>query len=88
MRIEVNEEGVHTLHTIAGQITEVFEEMLALTEETRAMADEHENKLGPHEASLQAALEDVHMSIKRASNPAEDIAKRLTEIATAYQELI
>lgn len=88
MGIEVTEESIHNLRKMASQITGVLEEMWEQTEKTRAMADEHWDELGPHQVPLCEALENVHMNIKRASDSAEVIAKRLTEIAETCQKII
>ena len=51
-------------------------------------ADEYEDTLGPHKASLDEALAEITESIKQAADPANSVAEKLTEVAEAYEEVI
>lgn len=88
MKFIVNDESMNIFNAMVQQVTETICEMKEQTEKIRVMMDEHENILGPHTESLYAALETVYMNIKRASDPAEDVAKRLAELSETCQKII
>lgn len=88
MKYAVNEEGVQAMHTMSNAITEAIEEVQTLTSGMQTAADEHNDTLGPHKASLDSALEDINESLKQASEPANSVAEKLNEVADAYQEII
>lgn len=88
MKYAVNEEGIQAMKTMASAITEAIEEVQTLTTNVQSAADEHNDTLGPHKASLDSAIEDINESLKQASEPANSAAEKLTEVAEAYQEII
>lgn len=88
MKYAVNEEGVQAINTMANAITEAIEIVKNLTSTVQSTADENQNALGPHKASLDEVLEEIDEAIKQASEPANGVAEKLTEVAEAYQEII
>ncbi len=88
MKYAVNDEGVEAMHNMASAITEAIEEVQTLTSGIQSAADEHNDTLGPHKASLDSALEEINESLKQASEPASSVAEKLNEVADAYQEVI
>lgn len=88
MEYAVNEEGVQAMNTMANAITEAIEEVQNLTSTVQSIADEHQDALGPHKASLDEVLEEINEAIKQASDPANGVAEKLIEVAEAYQEII
>lgn len=88
MKYAVNEEGVRAMNTMANAITEAIDEVQSLTANMQSVADEYNDTLGPHKASLDSAFEDINESIRQASQPANSVAEKLAEVAEAYQEII
>lgn len=88
MKYAVNEEGVQAMQTMANAVTEAVEEVRTLTTNVQSSADEYNDTLGPHKASLDSALEEINSSINQASEPANSVAEKLNEVAEAYQEII
>ena len=88
MKYAVNEEGIQAMNTMASAITEAIEEVQSLTSNVRSTADGFNDTLGPHKESLDSAIDDINESLKQASEPANNIADKLKEVAEAYQEII
>ena len=88
MKYAVNDEGVQAMNAMASAVTEAIEEVQTLTTTMQSSADEYENTLGPHKASLDDALGDISESIKQAGEPANSVAEKLVEVAEAYQDII
>lgn len=87
-RYKVNDEGVQALHTMASAIIDAIEEVQHLTTNVQSTADENDDALGPHKASLDSALEEINESLKQASDPASSVADKLNDVADAYEEII
>ncbi len=88
MKYAVNEEGIEAMNTMASAITESVEELEGYTTTVQSAADEYEDTLGPHKASLDEALSEITESVKQAADPANSVAEKLTEVAEAYEEII
>lgn len=88
MKYAVNEEGIEAMNAMASAITEALEQVEEQTNTVRSSADEYENTLGPHKASLDEALDEIAESVKQASAPASSVAEKLIEVAEGYEEII
>ena len=88
MKYAVNEEGIEAMNTMASAIKESVEELEGYTTTVQSAADEYEDTLGPHKASLDEALSEITESVKQAADPANSVAEKLTEVAEAYEEII
>lgn len=88
MKYGVNEEGIEALNTMASAITESVEQLEGYTTTVQSAADEYEDTLGPHKASLDEALTAITESVKQAADPASSVAEKLVEVAEGYQEII
>ena len=87
MKYAVSSEGITALKAVALEVTEALEALERGTKSLKTAA-EGMKELGPHRASLDAALEDVAESLRQAAGPAETIAEKLEEVAEAYEEII
>lgn len=67
MKYAVNEEGIEAMNTMASAITESVEELEGYTTTVQSAADEYEDTLGPHKASLDEALSEITESVKQAA---------------------
>ena len=83
-----NEPGITALKSMAVAIAESNEQIQMLTSNIQSTADEYNDTLGPHKASLDGALENINESLKQASDPANNVAEILNEVAEAYQEIV
>ena len=88
MKYAVNSEGVEAMKSTATSVSSSLEEIEGLTGRLRSSASEHSDSIGPHQASLEEALEQIDQSVRTASEPANGVAERLNEIALAYEEII
>ena len=88
MKYAVNDEGVQALNAMAQAITDAVDELKTQTSNVRSAADEYNDTLGPHKASLDAALDDIASSLQQATEPANSVADKLKEVAEGYQEII
>ncbi len=84
----VNDEGVQSLRTMASAITEAIEEIKTKTDAVQSTADEYQETLGPHKASLDRALDAIAENIQQASEPASNVAAKLNGVADGYQDVI
>ena len=88
MKYAVSEEGVSALHAASNSIQSALESIEELTNRIRSSASEHSGVIGPHEASLEEALEEIEQNVKTASSPAEEVAEKLDDVADGYEEVI
>lgn len=88
MKYAVNEEGVSAMQSAANSIQSSLEAIFALTNRIRSLAIDHSGCIGPHESSIEEALEQIEESVKSASEPANSVADKLNEVAEAYEEII
>ena len=88
MKYAVSEEGVSALHAASNSIQNALESIEGLTGRIRSASGEHSGVIGPHEASLEEALEQIEQNIKTASGPAEEVAEKLDDVADGYEEVI
>ena len=88
MKYAVNDEGVQALNAMAQAITDAVDELHVLISKLRSAAGEYNDTLGPHKASLDAALNDIESSLQQATEPAHSVAEKLKEVAEDYQDII
>lgn len=88
MKYAVNEEGVSAIQSTANSVQSSLEAISALTNKIRSSASNYCGCIGPHESSLEEALEQIEESVKSASEPANSVAEKLNEVAEAYEEII
>lgn len=88
MKYAVNEEGVEAMRAMASAIVESAEQIMSCTSTVRSTADEYENMLGPHKASLDEALTEIAENVKQASDPINSVAGILNDVADGYEEVI
>ena len=81
-----NEPGIQALNKSADSIRQGVENIKIQTE---ALASYVEGEgLGPHSKSLQAAINAIQTALTNATNPANEIAKSLSDVAKRYQEIL
>ena len=88
MRYNVNDEGVMALKTMSAAIFGAIDEIKELTGALTACADDHQESLGPHKASIDKVIEDIKNAANDATEPVNSIAEALNEVAESYQEVI
>lgn len=88
MKYAVNREGILAMRTMAAAIKNAIEVLNAETKKVDEVAASHQDALGPHKASLDAALKDIEDALKDATDPAEDIAENLEDVAEGYEDII
>ncbi len=84
----VNEQGVQALRNLSKELTDAVEQIETLTNNLASTADEYNDTLGPHKASLDEVLEEIREAEKSATDPAKSVAETLDEIADDYEEII
>ena len=76
------------MRAMASAIVESAEQIMGCTSTVRSTADEYENMLGPHKASLDEALTEIAENVKQASDPINSVAGILNDVADGYEEVI
>ncbi len=84
----VSDEGIKALKITASNVLNAVERILNATNSIESVADEHVETLGPHYASLVAAITEIREAQRQAVQPAYDISETLNDIADAYQDII
>lgn len=84
----VNEEGTQAMRLMASAINDAIGQVESQTSSVQSAADEYQDTLGPHKASLDSALEEIADNVKQAFEPANSISDKLNEVAEAYEEII
>ncbi len=84
----VSEEGVQALRAAATAITDAIETIKAKTDTVQSDADEYQETLGPHKASLDKALDTIAENIQQASETVSNVAAKLNGVADKYQDVI
>lgn len=84
----VNEPGAAALRSMASAIDEAVEQLVSLISGIQSTADEYDDSLGPHKASLDDVLEEISESLKQATDPANAVSEKLNDLADEYQEII
>ena len=87
MKYAANEQGVQALRTMAQAVIEAVDALQSLTMGLQSVADSMPD-LGPHKASLDAALADISESLKQAVEPAKSIAEKLEDVAEGYEDVM
>lgn len=88
MKYAVNEPGVLALKTMSAAIFDSVDQINSLTSALDSCAGEHSDTLGPHKASIDEVIEEIHSITKQATEPVNSISEILNEIADSYQEII
>ena len=83
-----SQEGVDALNGLANAITEGVETIQGETSSLSGFADEYTDALGPHQSSLQSALEAIQGAINQSTNPASEVAEKLSGVAKKYEDII
>lgn len=84
----VSPEGVVALKRGASNILTALESIVYETGTVSRVIEEYHDLLGPHEASLSEAIDSISQALKLASDPAENVAEKLTDVAEGYEEVI
>ena len=88
MKYAVNEEGISAMNAMASAIEEAVEEIQSQCKKIESAADEHQDSIGPHQASLESVLEEIATNLSQSSEPANLVGEKLKEVAEGYQEVI
>ncbi len=83
-----NEEGIQALRSTAQQVTQSSEEIRSETSTMAGIADEYSNTIGPHQAELQAILEEIRAALDQSVQPVEEVAQALNDVADGYQDVV
>lgn len=88
MKYAVNEEGISALRKMCSALQEAIEAFPALISRVKSVSDSNNDTLGPHRASLDAAVEEIGHNIKQVSEPANNIIEKLEDVAKGYEGVI
>ena len=86
--IACSEEGVEALNGLVNAISEGVEQIQSETDALAGFADEYGDTLGPHQASLKGALEEIQSAINSSTTPASEVGEKLAGVAKKYQDII
>lgn len=88
MKYAVSEQGVMALKTMSAAISDTIDTINGLTSGLSACADEHQDTLGPHKASIDSVIEEIQALTNQATEPANNVAEALNDVAESYEEII
>lgn len=88
MKYAVNGNGIQALESLSVIITDSVSQLFRLTMMMEGYADDNNEVLGPHKASLISELKIIYEAIKESAEPVKCISDKLKEIAEIYQELV
>lgn len=83
-----SDEGVEALNGLVNAINEGVEQIQSETDTLSGVADEYGDTLGPHQASLKSALEEIQSAINSSTTPASEVGEKLAGVAKKYQDII
>lgn len=86
MKYAVSDEGVQALKGMSQAISSAKDEISGHAQKLKSAGDGQD--LGPHAASIVSAAETIEEAINGASDPLEDIAAVLEDVADSYEEII
>ncbi|MBE5826411.1 MAG: hypothetical protein E7307_07205 [Butyrivibrio sp.] len=81
-------EGVQQLQTAAGKIVEGVDSVKASTSTMCTVADNYRDTLGPHKEQLSNALMEIAKAVETCTEPANQIAQKLQNVAKRYESTI
>ena len=88
MIFAVSEEGISALNTTAYMIDEAVKSIVNTTQYVEFASDNYKDTLGPHKASLDAALEEISKAILDSTESADETSETLRGLAVSYAESI
>ncbi len=83
-----SQEGVDQLKKAAGNIKQGADEIKTQTVTMRSVANGYGDTLGPHKADLESALDEIAGAVAQCIEPAENVCKKLNEVAQKYEGII
>lgn len=81
----VNADGIQAINTMAHQIVMAKDELVQAVLSVKSVADENDT-IGPHQASLDDALDQISQKVNEVSDSVDLISVKLKEVAELYQE--
>jgi len=88
VKYAVNEEGIRALRDAAQKLEDSIERITLAASSLDSAAEENDDTLGPHQATILRILENIREIEEAAAEPVESISEVLNDVAEAYQDVI
>lgn len=83
-----NEQGVQALNKLGKDLPEAKDAILKAAQTVTGEVDSNQSLLGPHAAELRGAIEEIEAELESASDPIDELAEKVIDVADGYEEVI